>query len=446
VRWLLIKDLQILRRSPLLVALLVVYPVTVALLIGFSFSRGPDRPKVALVNEGIPGQKLVIGGRSLDILSPDSKLFSGLDVINVKTRADAIDKVKSGEALGALIFPEEFIGSLEGGIFATRAHLDVYVNEEDPLKARLVEEALKSLLADANRQISREVSRTTLRYLNLVLAGGKLDVAGQTVDILGLRKTERIARAAKARLPSGSRESHDLDRVIEFSRLAQRGLDLTDSILAQVAEPVVLAKDPLSKTNVPLTTFAAAVAVALSLAFVAVLLAAGSLALERSENTFGRLVRGPLTRTRLLIEKIGLATACATLVTLAMLLVLALFIPLEWNRFGLWVIGLIVAAAAFGAMGTAVGALARDVSVASLLAFGLLLPVAFLALVPSGVVSMTLHDTARAVSALFPFRPTVKAMSSALYREGDFAAPLVHLAVLTLAYGAASRLALRRFN
>ncbi len=34
MRWLLVKDLQILRRSPLLLALLVVYPIVVALLIG----------------------------------------------------------------------------------------------------------------------------------------------------------------------------------------------------------------------------------------------------------------------------------------------------------------------------------------------------------------------------------------------------------------------------
>lgn len=36
MRWLLIKDLQILRRSPLLVALLVVYPVVIALMIGLA--------------------------------------------------------------------------------------------------------------------------------------------------------------------------------------------------------------------------------------------------------------------------------------------------------------------------------------------------------------------------------------------------------------------------
>ena len=40
MRWLLLKDLQILRRSPLLVALLIIYPVLVALLIGYALSRG----------------------------------------------------------------------------------------------------------------------------------------------------------------------------------------------------------------------------------------------------------------------------------------------------------------------------------------------------------------------------------------------------------------------
>ena len=45
VRWLLLKDLQILRRSPLLVALLVLYPIVIAVLIGFALSRGPDKPR-----------------------------------------------------------------------------------------------------------------------------------------------------------------------------------------------------------------------------------------------------------------------------------------------------------------------------------------------------------------------------------------------------------------
>ena len=51
--------------------------------------------------------------------------------------------------------------------------------------------------------------------------------------------------------------------------------------------------------------FGVAVAVTLSLMFVTLLLAAGMLALEREEHAFGRLVRGLVSRTGLLVEKIG---------------------------------------------------------------------------------------------------------------------------------------------
>jgi ABC-2 type transport system permease protein len=68
-----------------------------------------------------------------------------------------------------------------------------------------------------------------------------------------------------------------------------------------------------------------------------------------------------------------------------------------------------------------------------------------LGLVPSGAVGSTLYDLIRGISALFPFRPTLDALESALGRSGGMAAPLVHLAALTLAYAALARTALRRF-
>ena len=57
--------------------------------------------------------------------------------------------------------------------------------------------------------------------------------------------------------------------------------------------------------------FGVEVAVVLSLMVVTLLLAAGMLALEREEHAFGRLVRGLVSRTTLLVEKIGLAALCA---------------------------------------------------------------------------------------------------------------------------------------
>jgi hypothetical protein len=91
MRWLLLKDLQILRRSPFLVALLVAYPVIISLLIGFALSKGPDKPKVAFVNEVPPGQTTFqIGSRRIDASRYANQFFGAIDPIRVKTSAVAI--------------------------------------------------------------------------------------------------------------------------------------------------------------------------------------------------------------------------------------------------------------------------------------------------------------------------------------------------------------------
>ncbi len=174
-------------------------------------------------------------------------------------------------------------------------------------------------------------------------------------------------------------------------------------------------------------------------------LAAGSLALEREENAFRRLVRGLVSRTALLVEKVGLAAMCAVVVGLLLLIGLSLFVELPWSRFPLWVVALVFGAVAFGALGVAFGAITREVRAASLLAFMAALPIAVLGLVPSGAVGAGLYDLIRGISALFPFRPTLDALESALGRSGGMAAPLIHLTVLTAAYAALARIGLRRF-
>ena len=77
-------------------------------------------------------------------------------------------------------------------------------------------------------------------------------------------------------------------------------------------------------------------------------------------------------------------------------------------------------------------------------AFALSLPIAFLALVPSGAVDETLFDVIEAVSALFPFKPALTALDAAI-SGGGLAGPLVHLLALTLGFSVLARLSLRRF-
>ncbi len=116
--------------------------------------------------------------------------------------------------------------------------------------------------------------------------------------------------------------------------------------------------------------------------FVALLLAAGLLALEREQHAFGRLVRGLVSRTALLSEKVLLAALCSLVVCLLMLCGLAALTGLDWARAPAWLAALLAGGLGFAAMGTAIGALTREVQAASLLAFALSLPIAFLALVP----------------------------------------------------------------
>jgi ABC-2 type transport system permease protein len=73
------------------------------------------------------------------------------------------------------------------------------------------------------------------------------------------------------------------------------------------------------------------------------------------------------------------------------------------------------------------------------------LPLAFLALVPSGSVAPALFDVIRVISALFPFKPTLDALDAALNDAGGLGVALLHLAALFAGFAALSRLALRRF-
>jgi ABC-2 type transport system permease protein len=446
MRWLLLKDLQILRRSPLLVGLLIVYPIAIALLIGLALSRGPEKPKVAFVNL-VPksANTFTLGGQKIDASKYADQLFQSVQPVRVRTRAEAIAKVKDGEVLGALIVPADITEKLATGLQS--AEVEVIYNNEDPVKGRYVEQIINSRLADANTALAEKLRGIAVQDIKLLLDGGDFDLFGRTVKILGLRKTQSILASVLRSLPPGAAERVRLAQVEEFAALAVANLNLASDVVGTVSQPVRVKRTPLAGKRTPLDSFAVALAVTVSLMFVTVLLASGMLALEREEHAFTRLVRGLVSRTGLLAEKVGLSALCAWVVAVAMTCGIGLFVSLDWGRLPLWLVALAFGAAGFGAMGVAIGSLAREVRAASLLAFLLSLPIAFLALVPSGAVSAGLFDAVRVVSALFPFRPALDAMDSALNDTGQsLLGPLAHLAGLTVAFLAIARVALRRFG
>jgi ABC-type multidrug transport system permease subunit len=443
VRWLLVKDLRILQRSPLLVALLVLYPVVIAVLIGFALSRGPDKPEVAFYNGLSEGATVELGGEKIDLTKQGSRLFDEIDPVRVDSRAEAIRKVREGDVLGALIIPDDLASNLQSTL--KPGTVEVFYNAEDPAKKQFVENTIEAQVQQANAALTKRIAVEALDLLDLISNGGSYSFLGQDFDVLGLRRAERILTEASEELPPGSAQREELARVISFGQLARENLAFSDDVLGVVGEPIRVNAKALEGGSTSLNAFAVALAAAVSLMFITLLLAAGLLAVEREENAFARLVRGLVSHTALLAEKAALAALCSTAVCLLMLAGLGLFVDLDWARLPLWLVAVVAGAVAFAALGLAIGALTREVRAASLLAFMLALPLAFLALVPSGAVAPALFDVIRAVSAAFPFKPTLDALDAALNDAGGLAGPLAHLAVLALVFGALSRLGLRRF-
>ena len=445
MRWLLLKDLQILRRSPLQAGLLVVYPVLIALLIGFAISRDPGKPKVAFLNEIPPGARVAAGNGKLPAVGVNERICRRVECVEVSSRSEAEEKVRDGDVLAALILPADLIDKLNS--LATLdpevPRVDLIVNEEDPVKARLVDDRVTVLLAEANLFIARQIAAEGSRYLKLVVDGGGFEVLGSPVEILGLRNAAAILRSLRPAVPASERA--ELDRVIRFATLARDNLGVAAPLVDRLAQPIAIEKVSVSAPTPPLDTFAVAVAATLTLTFVTLLLVAGSLALEREEGTYARLT-GIVSRWALLAEKIGLGVVVGLFVTLLMLAGVELFVGLEWQRLGLWVVAILAGATGLASAGAALGASARDVRAVSLLAFMISLPVALLSLVPSGAVGAFAFDCIRVLTALFPFKPALGAITAALDSSGPgIGRPLLHLALLTAAYTALARFALRRF-
>src|SRR3954447_7843652 len=337
MRWLFVKDLQIMRRSPLLTAILVIYPIAIAVLIGFALSRGPSKPQVAFLNEIPEGTPLVIGGRQLDITSARGELCSRIDCIDVSSEAEARQMVESGDVLAALILPKDFITDIESlaSLTPSQPTVRVLVNEEDPIKANLVDDRISALITQANLKLSKKVTRLAANYLTLLLRGGQFSLLGQSLHVLGLKNTQQILEAIQPELPKDSQSADALQRVITFARLARQNLDLATPLLTSIAHPIEVEKDVVSGSPPSLDAFAIAVAATVTLMFVTVLLVAGSLALEREENAFARLTRGLVSGEALLAEKVLLGMTVSLVITFLLLGGLEIFVSIKWSRVGL---------------------------------------------------------------------------------------------------------------
>jgi ABC-2 type transport system permease protein len=316
----------------------------------------------------------------------------------------------------------------------------VYQTTHGGISSRVTQQ-VQALVYSLNRRVQQAFVATDLHYVRLILHGGNATFGGRTYNVLGLDRMHDLL----LRLPKSAAR----DRVAGFARIAGVALGQTGNLLASTASPISLVRAAERSRSSLLSAQVQAYALALTITFLALLLAAGALAAERDENAIGRLARGLVSLGELVWAKVALAAIVALALGLAIAVAFGVIVEVgsvvggePWVRLPLLAIGLLLAGASLGALGTLLGALAREARTASLVAVLVVMPIVFLGLVPKEVVPV-----AAWISDALPFAHAVRFFSSSLYDTrpwGTVARELAWLIGLGAVFGAGARLATRR--
>ncbi|MDX6478192.1 MAG: type transport system permease protein [Gaiellaceae bacterium] len=435
--WLVLgKDLRILRRSPFLLGVLVAYPIVIALLVGLVAGYANAKPRVAFVDEdGLPAV-IAVGGHKFHVQSTIDRVSRNVRLVRLSPK-EADRELRTGKVVATITVPPGFVADLKQMV---RSPTLVLRTTKGGVAPR-VNQQVQALVYSLNRQLQEAYIAANLEYVRLILHGGDGSFLGRDFHVLGLDGTERLLRD----LPRGPR----LDRIRSFVTVARLALAQTGGALAATAHPIELKQAPEEGRTWALSAQVQAYALALTISFLTLLLAAGALAAERDENTIGRLSRGLVSLGELVAAKIGLAVVVALALGLSIALLFGAIIQVggivggePWARLPLLAIGLALAGAALGGLGALLGALAREARTASLVAVLVVLPIVFLGLVPGEIVPV-----AGWISDALPFAHAVRFFASALYDAspwGTLAREAAWLGGLAIVFGAAARAAARR--
>jgi ABC-type multidrug transport system permease subunit len=430
------KDLRVLRRSPLLLGVLLAYPLLIAALVVLVAQYANAKPRVALVDEdGLPAT-VEIGGQTFHPDSTIDRVAKEVDLVRLDAD-EARRQLDTGRVVAVVTIPPGFVSELRAMIRSPTLRLET---TRGGLAPRVTQQ-VQALVFQLNQELQDAYIDANLEYVRLILDGGEGSFGGQTFDVLGLRETARLLEE----LPPGPR----LDAIREFVQTAELALDQTGSALRATAHPIELEQASERGRSWALSAQVQAYALALVITLLGLLLAAGALAAERDENVAGRLARGLVSLGQLVAAKAALAAVVSLALGTAIALAFGVAVELgdveggePWSRLPLLAAGIALVGACVGALGALVGALAREARSASLVAVLVVLPVVFLGLVPREVA-----PAAGWLSDLLPFAHAVTLFAAALYDVDPWRTVLVEaawLAGIGLVFAACARLAARR--
>jgi ABC-2 type transport system permease protein len=434
------KDVTLLRRSPLLLALLVGYPLLVALLVAAALQSGERKPSVAFVNLDHSGHTVLVGKRRISVDQYAHRLADEVDLKRLGP-SQARSALDDGRVSAILTIPPDFITKLQAGGLATPT-ISLVTSRRDAIEGEAIARRLQSAVYRLNQSIASSYVQQVAALVTGTIRGGPLQIGPITGSALGLVPSEAIVRSMRDDFARAGQTAkvRQADQLLHFIHETALNLGYARQAATSLKNPVQLTVTQGAPGREPLTAFGFAGALLVTLALVGVLLAAAALSSEREDNALVRLARGLVSPGALVGEKMAFAAAACLLVGLVLLGAVALFTSLAVGRWGLWLAALLLAGLAFGAFGVFIGALARETRTALLAALMLALPLLFLGLVPG-------NAAAHAISQLFAFGPAFSAFQTLLVEPtvpGDLALQLAQLALVAAVFGGLAALLVAR--
>ena len=330
-------------RSPLALVVLLAYPLVVAALVGLVASYANAKPRVALVDEDRLPASIEIGDRTFHVGETIDRVADEVTLVRLD-RDEAERQLASGRIVAMLVVPRGFVADLRGMVRSPQLELETTRGRSvDPGQpagagARLPAQP-GALRTPTSRRICAtssccsRVARASSSDRGSTCSGSRAHGACSTSCLRGRASTGSASSCAR---PSSrwarptTRSGRPRARSSSWSR-ADAGR--TWALSAQVQS----------------------YALALTISFLALLLAAAALAGERDEGVLGRLRRGLVGPGELVAAKVALAVVAALAVGLAIAVAFGVIIELgdveggqPWTRLPILAAGLALAGAALG--------------------------------------------------------------------------------------------------
>lgn len=432
------KETRIILRSPLLLLVLILYPLVIVGILGYAFSEPNQAIPLAVLNQDLDASGNVNVAR---VRSPLDDSTSGVTVsseyimenltlggfaqlVPVRSMEAGRQLLLTGQVQAVVRFPLNFAKDIAE--LSTNGVIDIIIDDSDPIRANYTEIIIRGVVQEFQEQIVHEKVTLVINAINHAVPEIFVEedslypgFEGVRNRLLNIRATVNLSDEQEAKVTDA----------IEFIDAVLEVLDNSKNIVRSVSEPVRVSILGERSGVLFVRDLIVPAALGLGIFWSGTVATASLVVYDRESAAYERLRITPISASSIYGSKIFLTL----LIVLAQSLLILLPAILFWrthvdNVLLTFLVVLLSSAAAIG-LGIFLAGLSRDVTGSVLLSVlitfpmmllgGLFFPVSFM---PEG---------AQRLADAFPLTHTVAALRGAMLRGFSFADAGVQLVSLT---------------